>query len=320
MGAGSKGHMDEGMSHIRDLIARVDEERLRSDLFQLAEDPLPYRKLNYTVPGHGKNTLYEADDFLETQLAACGYQAIREACQVQACGLDTSKPRHHQYAPPPAGAPFLTAYNLYFERTGRTIPHETIILLAHKDSQSWVDSPGAYDNGAGVISVLEIARVLAAYDPARTIQFLFCNEEHTPWTSIQAARNARERGDNLAAVFNVDSVGGKPDHEIAAGLKPNVTLYSTPAGKILAELMAFVNERFEIGLAQRMHERPYPNDDDGSYVKAGYDAVVANIGSFPYDDSQYHLEGDVPERVDFENVRMAAQATLAAVLVLDSRP
>ena len=53
---------------VLDLIEEVEEPRIRENLFYLAKDPLPYRKLNYTLPGHEKNTLYEADDFIQRQL------------------------------------------------------------------------------------------------------------------------------------------------------------------------------------------------------------------------------------------------------------
>lgn len=76
--------------------------------------------------------------------------------------------------------PWYTAYNLYTERKGRSKPQEIILLAAHKDSQSWIDSPGANDNAIGTVGVLEVARILAEYDSERTIRFLFCNEEHTP--------------------------------------------------------------------------------------------------------------------------------------------
>jgi len=44
---------------------------------------------------------------------------------------------------------------------------------------------------------------------------------------------------------------------------------------------------------------------------------VLNIGSFPYVDPEYHREGDIAERVDFENGCMAVRAALAAVLEVD---
>jgi len=305
------------MDPVRDLLEKVEEERMRHWLFHLSKDPIPFRKLNYSVPGHVKSTLHEADDWIEEQLRSFGYDTEREACQVQAFGFDPNKPKHSAYAPPPPGAPFYTAYNIYAKKVGKERRDKAILLLAHKDSQSWIDSPGAYDNCVGTVAVLEMARTLTSYENECTLLFLFCNEEHTPWTSIRAAENFALRGLNLVALFNLDGLGGKGEEDIAADRKTNVTLYTTPEGKRLADLMAKVNDFYKIGLVQTSFQRPYPNDDDGSFVKAGYPSSVANIGSFPYSDPQYHLEGDVPERVDITNVRMATQATLVAVLWLD---
>src|SRR5690242_12614599 len=153
------------MNSIRRLLEEVDEERLRTSLFYLSRDPLPCRKLNYALPGHCRSTLEETDAWLEAQLQSWGYEVEREGCPVRAFGYDPEKPLRHRYAPPPPDAPVYTAYNLYAERRGsraRGAPaDEVLLLLAHKDSQSWTDSPGAYDNGAGTAAVLELARVLA---------------------------------------------------------------------------------------------------------------------------------------------------------------
>ncbi|MFI5269790.1 MAG: M28 family metallopeptidase, partial [Chloroflexota bacterium] len=296
----------------------VSAERLRENLFYLAKEPLPFRKANYTVPGHRQTTLEEADAWLAAQLRSSGYAVEREGVPVQAFGFDATKPKQRAYARPALDAPWHTAFNLYAKKAGRQHPEEVILLLAHKDSQSWVDSPGAYDNAVGTVAVLELARVLAEYPSARSLWFLFCNEEHVPWTSIAAAEQARQRGDNLIAIFNLDGLGAKANDAIATGHKTNVTAYTTPEGRRLADLMAAVNEEYAIGLLQEAKQRPHPGDDDGSFIKAGYLAAVVNIGSFPYADAEYHLESDGPERVDIDNVRMATQATLAAVLRLDA--
>lgn len=302
---------------IRDLIRAVDGKRMSKHLFYLSKDPLPYRKLNFTLPGHEKNTLYEADDYLAGQLESWGYRPTREGVRVQAFRCDSSKPKSAQYSPPMPEDPWYTAYNLYAERRGRTRPDEILLVLAHKDSQSWVDSPGANDNAIGTVGVLELACVLAEHPAERTIRFLFCNEEHTPWTSVTAANGAKARGERIVAVFNLDGIGAKTAEQTAAGERTNVTLYTEPEGKRLAELMTAVNGRFAIGLQQRVAKRPGPGDDDGSFVKAGYRAAVVNIGSWPYGDPQYHAEGDVPQRCDTENAAQTVQATLAAVLTLD---
>jgi len=305
---------------IRGLIGAVDAERMKKSLFYLSKDPLPFRKVNFTLPGHAKNTLYEADDYLAGRLESWGYRVDREGVRVQAFRRDARKPKKSQYSRPMPEDPWYTAYNLYAEKKGRSKPKEIILAVAHKDSQSWVDSPGANDNAIGTVSVLEMACVLARYPSERTIRFLFCNEEHIPWTSVTAAQNAKARGDNIVAVFNLDGVGAKSAEQTAAGKKVNVTAYTLPEGQRLAELMGAVNTRFRVGLEQRTVKRPGPGDDDGSFVKAGYAAAVVNIGSWPYADPNYHAEGDIPERCDVPNAAMAVQATLAAILTLDQGP
>jgi hypothetical protein len=302
---------------IRSLIAAVDTQRMAKHVSYLSKDPLPFRKLNFTLPDHAKNTLHEADDFLAGKLQSWGYRVDREAVRVQAYRRDTSKPKQHQYSRPLPDDPWYTAYNLYAEKKGRSRPDEIIVVLAHKDSQSWIDSPGANDNAIGTVGVLELAGVLAQHPAQRTFRFLFCNEEHAPWTSVTAARNAKARGDKIVAVFNLDGIGAKPADQTAAGKKTNVTAYTESAGERLAELMSAVNTHFAIGLEQRSVRRPAPGDDDGSFVRAGYPAAVVNIGSWPYGDPNYHGEGDIPERCDVPNAALTVQATLAALLTLD---
>ena len=226
------------------LIELVDGERMKADLYYLAKDPLPYRKLNYARPGASKCTLYEADDYIQEKLESCGYTVEREGVPVQAFRCDTSKPKAHQYSPPMPEDPTYTAYNVYAEQKGTARPEEIILLLAHKDSQSWVDSPGANDNGVGTVGLMEIARIVAAYEPQRTIRFLFCNEEHRPWTSVTAAERARDRGDRLIAIYNLDGLGRSTPEDREAGRQTNVTLFTEDEGERFALLMAEVNETY----------------------------------------------------------------------------
>ncbi|MCL4401559.1 MAG: M28 family peptidase [Acidobacteria bacterium] len=304
-------------ARIRSVLRVVDSERMSRNLFALAKAPLPYRKLNLTLPGHEKNTLYEADDYIAARLESAGYHVEREGVRVQAFRRDSSKPKHAQYSRPMPEDPWYTAYNLYASRTGASYPGDIILVLAHKDSQSWIDSPGANDNAIGTVGVLEMATVLSKYRSRRTIRFLFCNEEHTPWTSVTAAQTAKARGDRIIAAFNIDGIGVKTAQDAAAAKKTNITAYTLPEGERLAELMSAVNIRYAIGLDQRTVKRTKPGDDDGSFIKAGYANTIVNIGSWPYGDPNYHTEGDIPELCDVKNAAMTVQATLAAILTLD---
>lgn len=304
--------------HIRRLIAEVSEQDLSSDLFYLSKDPLPYRKANFTRPGQTKSTLEEADDCIAGKLQSWGYQVEREPVRAQAFRCDRSKPRHHWYSTPDPSDPWYTLHNLYAKKRGIAKPDEIIVVVSHKDSPSWIDSPGAHDNAVGTSGNMEIARLLASRETRRTIWFLFCNEEHTPWTSIAAAQNARARGDKIVAVFNLDGIGARPQEAIDAGRRTSAVMYTTPEGKQLAELMNAINEAYAIGLDQKLGEQSGPSNDDGSFIKAGYPAALGIHGSHPYGDPNYHEAGDVPEGVDIPNVRMAVQVTLATILTLEA--
>ncbi len=301
---------------ISQILAGIDPRHLSRNLFYLSKDPLPFRKLNYTIPGHEKSTLDEADDFIQKKLESWGYVVQKEGMRVQAFRCDKSKPKAHQYGKPDPQDPWYTAHNLHAKKVGTKRPDEYVVICAHKDSQSWVDSPGAYDNAVGTVALLEMARVLARRPLDRSVWFIFCNEEHTPWTSVKAARSARERGDNIIAVFNTDSLGGKSQGDAEAGRRTNAILYTTPEGRRLADLMCRVNQEYALGLAQSIYRRHRPGDDDGSFVNAGFPAAIANVGSHPYADPNYHRETDAPELVDIPNVTMATQAILASVLTI----
>lgn len=302
---------------IRRHLNLVDSVRMKTNLFYLSKSPLPFRKLNLTIPGHEKCTLHEANDYLAGKMESWGYQVQREPVKVQAFRCDVTKPKHAWYSRPMPEDPWYTGYNLYAERKGSTKPDEIILVIAHKDSQSWIDSPGANDNAIGTVGVLELARVLARYDNERTIRFLFCNEEHTPWTSVTAAKKAKERGDNIIALFNLDGIGVKSPEEQAAGKQTCITAFTEQPGDRLAALVGAVCDHFELGLEHRTVKLDRPSNDDGSFIKQGYKSAILVIGSWPYADPNYHLETDVPELTDVPNAAKAAQAVLAAVITLD---
>lgn len=303
------------MDEIREMLHAVDAERIRRDLFYVANDPLPCRTLNYSLPGHEKCTLYEADDFIVGILNEGGYGIATETVPVQAFVRDPTVA--WGFRKPLAHEPWYDAVNIVATKPGPSSSNEVVVIVAHKDSQSWLScGPGAYDNAVGVVSLLEISRLLRGCDVARTIKFLFCNEEHWPWTSVDAAQRMAESDLDIVAVLNIDSIGGKSSADVEDGRLTSVTRFSTPEGDKLADLIAEVNDAYEIGLEQWKVEAERPNDDDGSFVNAGIAPAVLLIGSYPYADPNYHTLSDTPDKVDIENVRRATQLAAATVLTL----
>jgi len=301
------------------LPALVSGDRLRRDLFHLSRDPLPFRKVNYTRPGQNIHSLAEADLYIRSQLEKAGWQVQATPYQVQAFRCDSSKPLHHWYSKPDPADPFYEAANLEATWTGRQCPERILQLISHKDSMSWIDSPGAHDNAAGTVANLELARLIPLCGFRHSVRLLFCNEEHTPWTSRFAAEAAAARGDQIVAVLNVDSLDGKPDEEMAAGKMTHVIGYSTAEGRELAEFIAAGAPRYDLGLEVRLAFKEHVNDDDGMFIKAGFRRTVMHLGSWPYADAEYHLPGDTPDRVDIENLAASTRLLLAALLELDAQ-
>lgn len=299
------------------LIAQANEENIKRNLFHLAKDPLPYRKANYTRDGQTKSTLDETDDFIDQHLRQWGYDVDYELVPIQAFRCDTSKHPSHWYSVPDPSDPWYTGNNLYAKKIGSAHPDQIIIVLAHKDSPSWIDSPGAHDNATGTCCNLEVTRLLADYASRKTIWFLYCNEEHWPWTSVTTANRAKERGDNLIAVFNLDASGGKSPADRAANLLVSSAVYGTPEGERLADLLAEVNQVYGLGLRHTKHLREQPANDDGSFVKAGFPAAIGVHGSYPWDDPAYHRPEDIAENVDPHNLCLVVQQIVAAVITLD---
>ena len=292
---------------------RISTTHLRTDLFYLAKDPLPCRTLNHILPGHSTSTLHEADDYIIDALADLEYVCEQSSVEVQAFQPDPTVP--HGFRKPLPDEPKYPAKNLYFKKTGTAHPQELIVLLAHKDSQSWLPcAPGAYDNASGTVALMEIARALSGYTSTRSMWLLFCNEEHWPWTSVAAAQALASSSKNVLAVLNLDSIGGKA---ALADPPSNVVRYSTPEGEALADLMIALNEQLGLEMTQHKYYCEVPNDDDGSFVNAGISPAVLSIGSYPYAEPNYHTMTDVPENVDLQNLKMAAQLNLATALYLD---
>ncbi|MDY7226484.1 M20/M25/M40 family metallo-hydrolase [Hyalangium rubrum] len=107
--------------------------------------------------------------------------------------------------------PEADSFNVVAEVKGREKPEEIILLGAHLDS--WDVGTGAHDDGAGVVMVMEAARLLAKQKPAprRTVRVvLFMNEENgLRGAKAYAEAHAAELPRHVAAL-EMDAGGGKP--------------------------------------------------------------------------------------------------------------
>lgn len=298
---------------IKKIIDQVSTENLKKHLFYLSRDPLPFRTVLYHRPWHEKSTLQETDDFIVEEMKKLGVEVNVYPNKVRPYRCNPAKPLHHWYDSPHEDDPWYDAANIEVVIPGTEKPEEIIQLMSHKDSPSWINSPGAYDDAVGVCCNLEIIRILSAAPLKRTVRVLFCNEEHSPWHSLTYAKACAERHDNIIAAINTDSIsGGLTREERACNIKRQAAVYATEEGKKLAEFILSLAPQYVPGLEPQLAEKRV-NDDDGNFIKAGFVNTVMMVGALPFNYEEYHLPGDVPENVDLENLTMSVKLVLSAV-------
>jgi hypothetical protein len=122
---------------------------------------------------------------------------------------------------------------------------QTIVIMAHRDNLGF--SPGGNDNGSGTGALLELARDIG--NSSLTHSVVLLSEDGGAYGSLGAAEFARDSGlgDRLAAVINLDAIGGSgaPRLEFAGETS------RTPAATLVATAESAVTTQ-----AERQPERP----------------------------------------------------------------
>ena len=299
---------------ISDDLSKVNSQRLRANLFSFCREPFSFRTVMYTIPWHSRNSLLELDDFIVAEMRKYTQHVTMLPNKVRPFRCDSSKPLHHWYSAPLPEDPEYDANSIEVVLPGEDEPEKIIQLVSHKDSMSWINSPGAYDNAVGAVCNMELVRVLSSIPHRYTVRVLFCNEEHWPWHSKTYAEAAFARKDNIIAVMNQDSLCGKSEEDGEDGVNRHTAVYSTQEGLEFARFIGDVCSKYHFNLNFGIAKKAFINDDDGSFINAGYLRTVMNKGTHPNADAQYHLPGDIPERVSIENLTISTQLLLAVIL------
>jgi Peptidase family M28/Secretion system C-terminal sorting domain len=101
-----------------------------------------------------------------------------------------------------------TAHNISGRHTGFKNPKKTVIIDAHYDTVS--NSPGADDNGSGVVGTIEAARILAKYPTENTLSFTFFDLEESGLLGSKAFNNNVSGvavDEQILGVFNYEMIG-----------------------------------------------------------------------------------------------------------------
>jgi len=208
--------------------------------------------------------------------------------------------------------------NLEVEIKGAGSPGEIVLVGGHYDSV--LGCAGANDNASGTAGVLALARSLAGSAPARTLRFVaFVNEEpphfRTPEMGSRVyAQRCRDRNEDIVAMLSLETIGYFSDTEGSQHYPPPLGLFYPSSGNFIA----FVGNVSSGCLVRRcvrlFRERAaFPSEgaavpgflpgvgwsDHESFWECGYPGVmVTDTAPFRY--PHYHLDGDTPDKVDFD--------------------
>ncbi|HEY0094921.1 MAG TPA: M20/M25/M40 family metallo-hydrolase, partial [Archangium sp.] len=196
--------------------------------------------------------------------------------------------------------PDADSFNVVAEVQGREKPREVVLLGAHLDS--WDVGTGAHDDGAGVVMVMETARLLGKLKPAprRTVRVvLFANEENgLRGGRAYAEAHAGELAHHVAAM-EMDSGGFRP---------LGVVLRAGPGG---AELVAPWLKPLEALGAGSLLQGDAGGADISPLLPARVPFVGVKVDSSKYFDV-HHSWADTLDKVDPKEL---AQATAAVAWV-----
>ena len=236
--------------------------------------------------------------------------------------------------------------------------HRLYYVIGHNDSRntdpidSENDAPGANDDASGVALLMELARVMSARRFDSTLVFMATSgEEQGLYGAREHARKQVERGADIRAVFNNDTVGDPtnpigPDaprevRVFSEGLPPNPTADAAGAIRRLGaendstsrQLARYVDEiaaMYSTDVQPRLiyrHDRFLRGGDHTPFNELGIAAVRFVEVHENYDRQHQDVRaesgvryGDLPEHVDGEYLAGVARLNLAALAHLANAP
>lgn len=207
--------------------------------------------------------------------------------------------------------------NIEVEIAGGALVREIVLAGAHYDSVS--GSPGANDNGSGVAALLELARLMRDAQPARTLRLVWFVNEEPPYYkgedmgSRRYARRSRERGENIVAMFSLETIGYYSERDASQRYPFPLGFFYPSRG----DFLAFVSN---LGSRALLHQAitafrrraEFPSEgvaapaiipgvdwsDHASFWEQGYPALMLT-DTAPYRYPWYHSAQDTPDKVDY---------------------
>lgn len=319
--------VDSGV--VAELIAQVDEERLRSHVesLTLIDPQLGSVAGNIRTRFAFRDETFESTEYIRAQLAAALGDDAVSLQEFPGNPFQTTS-RITGFQPARDAIPL---YNVIGEHAGTDPEAGYYLICAHYDAigsrsrggWNWREdpAPGADDNATGVALVLESARLLSTQSFPWSIRFIaWSGEELGLWGSQHYAEIAREEDHRILGVLNFDMIGFND-------VVDRIELVGNPASAWLVGLLQDANQRYNVGLTvDVLNDRFAGLSDHAPFWARGYDAILGIENYLPTDstsvgvregmyrlNSQYHAVTDVADSINWELVGGVTRLTVAAL-------
>jgi hypothetical protein len=212
--------------------------------------------------------------------------------------------------------------------TDPALRDETILVTSHYDHlgvQNGKLYPGANDNASGVVAMLEVARLLSAGRPRRSVMFVsFGSEEQLMLGSYHYVAHALRPLEKTVAVLNLDMIGRNEAHtpestgayELTAASSDRLNLVGAVFSPDLEALLVRLAPDAGLALSTKFDRdsssRALFRCDHLPFLQKGIPAVWLFGGFHP----GYHEPADTVDRLDFDKLTRAVRLTVAAVQTL----
>ncbi len=197
------------------------------------------------------------------------------------------------------------SHNVIGEIRGSEHPHKIILVGGHLDS--WDVTPGAHDDGAGVVQSIEVLRLLHAigYKPRHTIRcVLFTSEENSLRGALEYARVVGEKKEDHLLALESDNGGFQP-HGFQLGNTRGDA--HTRAARWAKLFEPYRITTFESGTG---------GADVGPLMAKGYTVGEILPDSQRYSD-YHHTAIDTMDKVNPRELQLGAAAMAALVYLFD---
>jgi Zn-dependent M28 family amino/carboxypeptidase len=225
--------------------------------------------------------------------------------------------------------------NLEVVRTGKTKPEEIILVGAHYDTVR--GSPGADDNASGIAALLELTRLFATLETARTLRFVAFVNEEPPfffWSQMGSgvyAEAAKARGENIRLMISLEMLGSYSEKPGSQSYPPLLRYFYPDRANFIAMVSnrASRKELNRLVAAFKSHS-DFPVEslatfeivpgvawsDHLSFWRAGYPALMITDTAF-YRNPVYHTADDTPEKLNYPAMARMVEGLFHALTALE---